>query len=129
MEVIKEADESSNVSSNIKSADMDDDEKPIEDYMRFVKFCMKAMAMIPMFEFNDQKYFQCANVFYILFVDFISVYIFSFSAADLIFSWDGNLFKATLNLINTIIYATNTLLLFYFQVKKSIICIFHITFI
>lgn len=116
MEAIKEVDESSNVSSNIKEDNMEDDEKPIEEYMRFVKYCMKVMAMIPMFEHQNQKYFQYANVLYILFVDFISVYIFSFSTADLIFSWDGNLFKATLNLINTIIYATNTLLLFYFQV-------------
>lgn len=95
----------------------DDDEEPeIKDYTKFVTVCLKSMAMQPIFIKNSNWLLDAINLFYIVFVNFTSFHIMVFSFADVLFSWDGNIFGLTFNMIVTVIYVTNTILLLYFQV-------------
>lgn len=112
MEAITETDEG--LSQHSKEEIKFEEEKPIKDYLEFVKKCMKSMAMLPLFESDHYKHF---DILYMLFVDLISFQVSIFSLIDFIFTWDGNIFKATMSLINIIIYATSTIILLYFQVN------------
>lgn len=87
----------------------------IKDYMCHVRLGMKWMAMLPIFDNPKNIQESFINYFYYVFADVSSTYISVFSFMDLITS-NGDLFEATYNLVNTVIYSCNTIYLLYFQV-------------